>query len=265
VYHLTDVPSFVSGQHLVVFDPHARFLPGASAAQPGLRVNLSRGQLLQHFPDACAPYMHFGCTMQARPCALLPAHACCVPGVTAPCGAAAAPRSEPAPRACTADRHLPCLPCARAGAAHTTTRAQGTFPGTLFRFPLRTDALAAVSDIKAQAFSAAGALDLLRSLRDVLPQALLFLKSVRTLEVHVVEGADARSGTAAAASGGGGESASACTEPGQPPRLLFKAQLQPLDGEPAWGAGWWLEACMHMRTRRGWAGASNSQAYEHDR
>jgi hypothetical protein len=28
VYHLTDLPSFVSGQHLVLFDPHAKYLPG---------------------------------------------------------------------------------------------------------------------------------------------------------------------------------------------------------------------------------------------
>lgn len=63
-YHLTDLPSFVSGQHLVLFDPHARYLPGASAAQPGLRVNLQRGRLLQQFPDAFAPYMHFGCSME---------------------------------------------------------------------------------------------------------------------------------------------------------------------------------------------------------
>lgn len=30
VYHLTDLPSFVSGQHLVLFDPHAKYLPGAA-------------------------------------------------------------------------------------------------------------------------------------------------------------------------------------------------------------------------------------------
>lgn len=35
VYHLTDVPSFVSGEFLVLFDPHACYLPGVSTAQPG--------------------------------------------------------------------------------------------------------------------------------------------------------------------------------------------------------------------------------------
>jgi hypothetical protein len=39
---------------------------GASAAQPGLRINLSRGggNLLRQFPDALTPYMHFGCSME---------------------------------------------------------------------------------------------------------------------------------------------------------------------------------------------------------
>ena len=35
-YHLTDTPTFVSGEHLVIFDPHCAFVPGASRNQPGL-------------------------------------------------------------------------------------------------------------------------------------------------------------------------------------------------------------------------------------
>ena len=34
VYHLTDVPSFVSGRHVVYFDPHATFLPNVSSSNP---------------------------------------------------------------------------------------------------------------------------------------------------------------------------------------------------------------------------------------
>ena len=34
VYHFTDVPSFVSGEHVVFFDPHAESLPGATPKQP---------------------------------------------------------------------------------------------------------------------------------------------------------------------------------------------------------------------------------------
>lgn len=37
-YHLTDVPSFVSGEHLVQFDPSAKYLPGVNLAQPGAAV-----------------------------------------------------------------------------------------------------------------------------------------------------------------------------------------------------------------------------------
>ena len=46
VYHLTDVPSFVSGDHIVMFDPHARYLPGISPAQPGLKIAFERGNLV---------------------------------------------------------------------------------------------------------------------------------------------------------------------------------------------------------------------------
>eukprot|EP00878_Enallax_costatus_P018109 GHUV01019053.1.p1 GENE.GHUV01019053.1~~GHUV01019053.1.p1 ORF type:complete len:1075 (+),score=289.48 GHUV01019053.1:149-3226(+) len=162
VYHLTDLPSFVSGQHLVLFDPHAKYLPGASAAQPGLRINLTRGQLMRQFPDAFAPYMHFGCTME------------------------------------------------------------GTYPGTLFRFPLRSGATAATSDIKSSPTTAEQALQLLQSLAEVLPQALLFLKSLKQIEVYVA--GDLGGDGAAAAAAIDGE------QQDQGPRLLFRATLASLDG-----------------------------------
>lgn len=50
VYHFTDMPSFVSGEHLVIFDPHTKYLPGASSVQPGIKVRtgfqVGRWQLL---------------------------------------------------------------------------------------------------------------------------------------------------------------------------------------------------------------------------
>jgi sacsin len=39
VYHFTDLPSFVSGDYLVMFDPHATHLPGATPARPGRAVS----------------------------------------------------------------------------------------------------------------------------------------------------------------------------------------------------------------------------------
>jgi hypothetical protein len=121
------------------------------------------------------------------------------------------------------------------------SRVQGSFPGTLFRFPLRSSSTAAASDIKSNATSASQALQLLQSLAAVLPQALLFLKSLRQIEVYVV-GDSGRSdlsavtATAAAAGGaaaGGAEmtAAAAAAANGDQPRLLFRASLSAVDGE----------------------------------
>ena len=67
VYHLTDVPAFVSGDYLVTFDPHAANLPGTSAAHPGLKIKFSQtgGRLARQFPDQFAPLLRFGNTMTA--------------------------------------------------------------------------------------------------------------------------------------------------------------------------------------------------------
>ncbi|XP_057316650.1 sacsin-like [Hydractinia symbiolongicarpus] len=54
VYHLTDVPSFLSGDSMVVFDPHTNFLGKAikNTSSPGLRVCLSSTKKdLAHFQD----------------------------------------------------------------------------------------------------------------------------------------------------------------------------------------------------------------------
>ncbi|GJN26047.1 hypothetical protein PR202_gb13945 [Eleusine coracana subsp. coracana] len=39
VYHLTDLPSFVSGKYVVVFDPQGAYLPNVSSANPGKRID----------------------------------------------------------------------------------------------------------------------------------------------------------------------------------------------------------------------------------
>ena len=65
VYHFTDVPSFVSGDTLVYFDPHAANLPGTTLGQPGLKISLASGRLLAQFPDQFAPFLQFGCAMGA--------------------------------------------------------------------------------------------------------------------------------------------------------------------------------------------------------
>lgn len=106
-------------------DPHAKFLPGVNAAQPGLKIAFQRANLLAQFPDAFRPYLHFGCTLQQR------------------------------------------------------------YSGTLFRFPLRSQQAAAVSEIKGSECTVDSVLQLFEGFRAQLPQALLFLKSVRKVEVYV--------------------------------------------------------------------------------
>ena len=55
VYHLTDVPSFTScgeeiGDVLCVFDPHCKYVPGASPREPGRRFTETT-KLKRMFPD----------------------------------------------------------------------------------------------------------------------------------------------------------------------------------------------------------------------
>lgn len=64
VYHFTDIPTFVSGENVVMFDPHASYLPGVSPSHPGLRIKFVGRGILEQFPDQFSPFLHFGCDMQ---------------------------------------------------------------------------------------------------------------------------------------------------------------------------------------------------------
>jgi sacsin len=86
--------------------------------------------------------------------------------------------------------------------------AQDTFPGTLFRLPLRGEATAASSDIKPSPTSLEEAQQLLAALQEQLPAAMLFLKSVQEVEVQVLD-----------------------RNTSDAPQLLFRATATPLDGE----------------------------------
>jgi sacsin len=39
VYHLTDLATFVSGRHLIMFDPNCSNLPNVSASNPGKKLD----------------------------------------------------------------------------------------------------------------------------------------------------------------------------------------------------------------------------------
>lgn len=63
VYHFTDVPGFVSGENIVMFDPHACYLPGISPNHPGLRIRFVGRHILDQFPDQFSPFLKFGCDL----------------------------------------------------------------------------------------------------------------------------------------------------------------------------------------------------------
>ena len=64
VYHFTDLPSFVTGDHVVMFDPHTDYIPRATHQQPGLKLKFSKSKIMDQFPDQFTPYLFFGNDMR---------------------------------------------------------------------------------------------------------------------------------------------------------------------------------------------------------
>ena len=68
-YHLTDVPMFVSGSKVVMFDPQASFVPGINPANPGKMVDCSKEngrKLVQSLPQVFDPLKVFGCKLEGE-------------------------------------------------------------------------------------------------------------------------------------------------------------------------------------------------------
>jgi len=63
VYHLTDLPSFVSHKYVVLFDPQGAYLPNVSAANPGKRLDYVSSSAISLYKDQFVPYCAFGCDM----------------------------------------------------------------------------------------------------------------------------------------------------------------------------------------------------------
>ncbi|DBA01824.1 TPA: LOW QUALITY PROTEIN: hypothetical protein N0F65_002940 [Lagenidium giganteum] len=66
VYHFTDLPSIVSANSIVMFDPHASHLPSITPANPGIKVRFVNSQLVQQFPDQFQPLRMFGCDFKSH-------------------------------------------------------------------------------------------------------------------------------------------------------------------------------------------------------
>ena len=123
VYHLTDMPSFVSGRHAVFFDPHCAFLPNVTAANPGKRVDFVANDVFSRHPDQWAPFVAFGCDVR------------------------------------------------------------GEFAGTMFRFPLRTEAQARRSKLSKAHYTPESVRALLLAFAREKTLDMLYLKNVETVEV----------------------------------------------------------------------------------
>ncbi|KAF7808226.1 sacsin isoform X2 [Senna tora] len=130
VYHFTDVPMFVSGENIVMFDPHASNLPGISPSHPGLRIKFVGRQILEQFPDQFSSLLHFGCDLQHP------------------------------------------------------------YPGTLFRFPLRTASVASRSQIKKEVYAPEDVRSLFGAFSDVVSETLLFLRNVKSISIFIKEGTE---------------------------------------------------------------------------
>ncbi|ETL96493.1 hypothetical protein, variant 1 [Phytophthora nicotianae] len=62
VYHVTDLPAFVSGSQLVFFDPQACHLPNVNPSNPGKMIDyIAHPNLVSNFPDQISPFRCFGC------------------------------------------------------------------------------------------------------------------------------------------------------------------------------------------------------------
>lgn len=59
VYHLSELPSFVSSDFLIYFDPQCKYLPNINPGNPGKRINFVKQQILKKFPDQFYPFKMF--------------------------------------------------------------------------------------------------------------------------------------------------------------------------------------------------------------
>ncbi|GES93021.1 histidine kinase-like ATPase [Rhizophagus clarus] len=67
-FHVTDLPSFVSGKYIAFLDPHAKFLPeqGFPPKRPkGVRINFMEKNF-KSFYDQCHPYKKFSCNFSSE-------------------------------------------------------------------------------------------------------------------------------------------------------------------------------------------------------
>lgn len=136
VYHLTDVPIFISQKRLVVFDPNTHHLQDRikEKSVPGISINLhDKPKTLSHYRDQLQPFHGvFGCnTIQSN------------------------------------ERFY--------------------YPGTLFRFPLRTAIQAKSSEISGVVYDKTRIKAMISSICDSASTLLLFSQNVKKIEIYELD------------------------------------------------------------------------------
>ena len=124
VYHLSDLPSFVSTSKVAFFDPHCKFLPSPSYTNPGKIVDFVKAPVADRYPSQFQPYEVFGCDMRK------------------------------------------------------------SFDGTLFRFPLRTEEQAVVSNLSTHAYTDAKVAALFDDFMQTADSTIIFLQHVEAVELY---------------------------------------------------------------------------------
>ncbi|CAI2171818.1 12382_t:CDS:2, partial [Funneliformis geosporum] len=63
-YHLTDLPSIVSREYIIFFDPNEKYLPAQGRPpkrKKGFKINFMKTKFKESFPDQCYPYEALDC------------------------------------------------------------------------------------------------------------------------------------------------------------------------------------------------------------
>ncbi|KAG0216668.1 hypothetical protein BGX33_012337 [Mortierella sp. NVP41] len=132
IYHLTDCPSFITGDQFMVIEPHERIFNGVDSEfnEGAVRGSFTHGnEGLNDFPDQLKSFSVVEDIDFSKP-----------------------------------------------------------YDGTIFRFPLRTDEQAEVSDLSKYAYTPAKVLEMLVKLKDEALKALLFLKHVERIVIYERKG-----------------------------------------------------------------------------
>ena len=65
VYHLTDLPQFISDQFIIFFDPEATHLPNVNPSNPGKIINyIKNSKFVEKYRDQFTPLECFGCDLK---------------------------------------------------------------------------------------------------------------------------------------------------------------------------------------------------------